>query len=168
MNAETINPFIESVTEVFDNMLECQLSTGDARVATPKPGVPDVIGMIGLSGTAKAVVALRVPVKTALAVVGKMVGTTFKSVDASIIDGIAELVNIVAGNAKSKLEGHKLSLSLPSVVRGDICRLSSESDNQWLEVPFDCELGPFSLVVSMKITSVADKKEAQHESASSR
>lgn len=168
MNAETINPFIESVTEVFDNMLECQLSTGDLRVAQSQPGGPDVIGMIGLSGTAKAIVALRVPVKTALAVVGKMVGTTFKSVDASIIDGIAELVNIVAGNAKSKFEGHSLSLSLPSVVRGDICRLSSQSDAQWLEVPFECDLGSFSLVVSMKIESVADKKEARHESVNSR
>jgi len=164
MKAEYINPFIESVTELFENMLECSVEMGSAGLATQRQGPPDIIGVIGLSGTAKGSVVLRFPLETALAVVGKMVNERFKGVDSSIIDGVGELVNIIAGNAKSRLKGHSISLSLPTVVRGDLCHLSNLQNIVWLALPFSSSLGDFSLAVNIQPSPVADK-ETIHESA---
>jgi chemotaxis protein CheX len=165
MKAEYINPFIQSITEVFENMLECTPEMGDARVAENESQSTDLVGIIGLSGTAKATVAVRLPVPTALALVSKLLGTKMKCVDSLLVDGVGELANIVAGNAKSKFADQSLSLSLPTVVRGSILKSSNTKDCEWLEVPFTSPLGDFSLAISFKPLSVAER-EATHESTS--
>jgi chemotaxis protein CheX len=167
MKAENINPFIESVAETFENMLETTIETGAPVLNDDTKGTPDIIGVIGLSGTAQGIVALKLPVKTALNVVGKMVGMEFRGVDSSIIDGVGELVNIIAGNAKAKFEGHAISLSLPTVVRGSIYRLNNLGDTVWLTIPFKSELGEFALSVSFR-PAVVPEKEVAHAGAHSR
>lgn len=162
MKAEYINPFIQSVSEVFENMLQCTVEMGSVGIAAARKGPQDIIGVIDLSGTANGSVAVRFPIKTALAVVGKMIDTEFETVDSSVIDGVGELVNVVAGNAKAKLEGHSLSVSLPTVVRGDVYCLSNSRDIVWLELPFSSPLGDFTLAVSFKPSPMAHK-EAIHE-----
>jgi len=163
VKAEYINPFIESVSEVFENMLECTPEMGRARVAANEQEPSDLVGIIGLSGTAQCTVAIRLPLPTALAIVGKMVGAKLESDDSAISDGVGELVNIIAGNAKAKLAGHSLSLSLPTVIRGSILKSSKLQGFEWLELPFSSSLGGFSLAISFKPTTVVEK-EAIHES----
>ncbi len=167
MKAENINPFIESVSETFENMLECSVEAGGPIPNEEAEGTPDIIGVIGLSGTAQGIVALKLPVKTALTVIGKMIGVEITSIDSSIIDGVGELVNIIAGNAKAKYEGQAISLSLPTVVRGSIYKLTNLTNTVWLTVPFDSPLGNFSLSVCFK-KAVQPEKEALHASANSR
>jgi len=166
MKAEYINPFIISVTELFESMLECTVKMGTPGIAAHDDGVPDIIGVIGLSGTAQGTVALKLPVKTALKVVGQMVGTKFKSVDSSIIDGIGELVNIIAGNAKGRFEGHKISVSLPTVVRGNIYTLNNIENAIYLSVPFESKLGNFSLLVTFKPNEIMEKEAVHADSHS--
>jgi len=167
MKAEHINPFIMSVRELFESMLECDVKIGPPAIAVDDKGPPDIIGVIGLSGTAQGTVALKLPVQTALKIIGRMVGTDFKSVDSSIIDGIGELVNIIAGNAKAKFTGHKISVSLPTVVRGNICTLNNLENTVYLAVPFETELGGFSLLLTFR-TVGRTKKEAIHAGVNSR
>lgn len=168
MKAEYINPFVESVSELFENMLDCPVEMGSVGVASLENKAPDIIGVIGLSGTAQAIVAIAFPVNTALKLVGRMVGEEFRSVDSSIIDGVGELVNIIAGGAMIKLEGHSLALSLPTVLRGSVLKLSNLENTVWLEVPFTSDLGDFSLAVSFRPSAKQVKEEAVHESISSR
>ncbi len=167
MKAENINPFIESVTEVFENMLDCKVKMGNPGIAEEEQSTPDIIGVIGLSGTAQGIVALKLPVKTALAAVGKLAGTSFKSVDSSIIDGVGEIVNIITGNAKSKFAGHAINISLPTVVRGSIHNVSNMDNTVFLAVPFDSDLGSFSLLVTFR-PAVVPEKEAAHAGVNSR
>lgn len=164
MKAEHINPFIESVFEVFENMLECKPEMGGARLSGPNEHSSDLVGIIGLSGTAQFTVAVRLPVLTALAIISKMLGIQVRTVDSGIIDGVGEIVNIIAGNAKAKFEGHDLSMSLPTVIRGNILKSDSLQDCEWLELPFSSSLGDFSLSISFK-RHVLTEKEATHESA---
>lgn len=167
MKADNINPFIESVAETFENMLECSVETAGPVLSEDSEGSPDIIGVIGLSGTAQGIVALKLPVKTALTVIGKMIGVEIRGIDSSIIDGVGELVNIIAGNAKAKFKGHAISLSLPTVVRGSIYKLTNLSNTVWLTVPFKSALGNFSLSVCFK-QAVQAEKEAVHASTDSR
>ncbi len=163
MKAEYINPFIQSIGEVFNDMMGLAVEKQEVRQALVQKDAMDMIGVIGLSGTAKGIVALRLPVPTALTLVGRMIGTTFKTVDRSIIDGVGEIVNIVAGNAKAKFEGHDISVSLPTVVRGNMYKLSNLQNVIWIEVPFTCEAGDFSLAVTFQ-PQPENQKEASRES----
>ncbi|MCP4633804.1 MAG: hypothetical protein GY855_12830 [candidate division Zixibacteria bacterium] len=150
MKAEYINPFVESVKELFGSMLDCHVVPGKMEVSGDDEGDPVIIGLIGLSGTGQGIIAIKLPIKTALSIVGKLVGMKFDKVDSTVIDGVGELVNIIAGNAKTKFQGHKISLSLPTVVRGNIFKLQNLGKLLWLSVPFDSELGDFSIEVSFK------------------
>ncbi len=160
MEIENINPFIESVTEVFGNMLETDIKIDNAGIDIDFPKEPDVIGIIGLSGTIQGIAALILPVKTALSVVSRMAGTSFTTVDESVIDGVGELINIIAGNAKAKYTGHKINISLPTVVRGKVYNISKTENTILSRVPFESVLGHFSLMVTFKPTIVPLKETA--------
>jgi chemotaxis protein CheX len=83
-----------------------------------------------------------------------MLGMEMHIVDDTVKDGVAELVNIVAGGAKAKFvqgEGRPIQLSLPTVVRGNSYTVDYPSCSAWLDVPFSSELGPFSLRVTFEM-----------------
>jgi chemotaxis protein CheX len=156
MKVEYINPFIESVCELFKTMLNSTAERGDVGVYWEAPNTSDIVAMIGLSGSARGTVAISFPVSTALAVVGRMLGEDVRVVDDTVRDGVAELVNIVAGSAKGKLqagEGVPIDLSLPTVVRGTDYQVDYPMRTAWLEVPFKSEFGPFSLRVTFEQTN---------------
>jgi len=169
VKTELINPFVQSISDVFESMLQGSVKAGvPGSPAEDDESSRDVVGIISLSGTTTMTVAMRFPVKTAIAVVGAMLGDKIRSVDASIIDAVGELANITAGGAKARLTGEKLSLSLPTVVRGHVCKGSNvPKDTVWVEIPFTSSFGDFAIAINFK-SPVAIEKEVVHEGADSR
>jgi len=154
MKVEYINPFIESVVEVFSTMLDTDAVRGDVGVSRAAASNPrDIMALIGLSGDARGTVALSFPTATAVAVVSKLLDINTKTVDDTVCDAIAEIVNMVAGSAKAKLTGDAglpLDLSLPTVVRGRNFEVEYPTKSIWLEVTFESGLGPFNLRVTFE------------------
>ena len=153
MNVEYINPFIESVYELFQTMLSAEVKRGEIGVSKGEGNPRDVMALIGLSGPARGTVSLAFPTATALAMVGRILSIEVKTVDETVSDGIAEIVNIVAGSAKAKLyqEGETpIDLSLPTVVRGNSYQIDYPTQSVWLEVPFNSSLGEFNLRVTFE------------------
>jgi chemotaxis protein CheX len=153
MKVEYINPFIESVDEMFTMMLSSTAVRGDIGVTKEVESNPrEIIAMIGLSGHAKGMVSMAFPLSTALHMVNQLLGTETKSFDDSVADAVAEMVNIVAGGAKAKFkleEGQEpLKLSLPTVVRGKSYEVQFPKNAVWIEVPFESEFGPFQMQVT--------------------
>lgn len=152
MRAENINPFIESVYDLFTTMLNSKAerkTVGIAKTANPR----DIMALIGISGRVRGMVALAFPVSTALAMVNKLLGTDIKYIDDTVSDAIAEMVNIVAGGAKARMnvDNEKpLDLSLPTVVRGGDFSVEYPTNSVWLEINFDSDLGPFTLRVTFE------------------
>jgi chemotaxis protein CheX len=151
MKAQYINPFIESVHDLFNTMLGCEARRGDISLARSFSTGHEVIALIGLSGIVRGTVALAFPARTALHMVNRLLGVETIGVNDEVLDAVAELVNIVAGGAKAKLNGEAdtppISLSLPTVVQGKDYTVESPSYAKWLDVPFTSELGPFTLRV---------------------
>ena len=77
MNPEYINPFIQSVVETFEQMLKFDLESGEPVTIIESGETDDLIGVIGLSGTAQGTVAIRFPEETAVALVGDLVDQKF-------------------------------------------------------------------------------------------
>ena len=155
MKVEYINPFIEGVYELFTTMLSARAVRGDVGVSRGEGNPMDLMALIGLSGAARGMVALTFPVNTALAIVERLLGARPDSVDESVSDAIAEVVNIVAGSAKAKFKlatsSSMIDISLPTVVRGSNYNVDYPSKSIWLEVPFNSDLGPFNLRVTFEM-----------------
>jgi chemotaxis protein CheX len=153
--------------DLFETMLGCEVKRGDICVVKEVPPSRDIVALIGLSGPARGIVALSFPVDTALAMVGRMIGSEVRVVDDVVKDGVAEIVNIVAGGAKAKLinESEPIQLSLPTVVRGNNYTVDYPSRSVWLDIPLSSELGTFSMRVTLEQNSV--HKGVSNESPSS-
>jgi len=153
MKVEYINPFIESTYELFSTMLSSKAVRGDVGLAKPDANPRDIMSLIGISGRARGMVALAFPVNTALNMVNRLLGTEIRAVDDTVSDAIAEMVNIVAGGAKARMNKDNetpMDLSLPTVVRGNNYNVEYPSGSIWLEVPFNSDLGSFTLRVTFE------------------
>lgn len=153
MKLNLINPFIDAVNNLFTTMLSASVKKGNIGVSTDHSHPYEVTALIGLSGDVRGTVSLSFPTDTALKMVNKMLMIDSDVVDDTVIDGVGELVNIVAGSAKSKLiksDGRPLDLSLPNVVKGEDYTIKYPSEAKWIEVPFESDLGPFQLKVTFE------------------
>ncbi|GMW01767.1 MAG: hypothetical protein AMXMBFR84_29040 [Candidatus Hydrogenedentota bacterium] len=152
MDVRYINPFLFAVHSVFSTIIQVDPKRRGVAVASTPPDPENLVALIGLSGAAKGTVALQLPVSTALAIVNKWLCMEITEVDSTICDGVAEFVNMIAGQAKATIsEGdmEPISLGLPSVVHGASFKVDYPGKTTWLEIPFECELGPFSLRVTL-------------------
>jgi chemotaxis protein CheX len=150
MNVSYVNPFISATINTFKMMLQVDARPG-SPVAKKEPYPSyDISGVIGLSGDAQGSIALSFPKIVALKVVSGMVGSEIKIVGPEMTDGIGELVNIIAGNAKKDLTSYHLSISLPNVIIGKDHVIMSPSGAPTIIVPFSSPLGQFSMEVCLK------------------
>lgn len=154
MNVEYINPFVESVYDLFKTMIGIEVERGALGLLKDGDSAArDVTGLIGMSGRVRGTVAIAFPSKTAIAIVNRLLSLEETEVGDMVKDGVAELVNIVAGNAKAKLANENLppiDLGLPIVVQGQNYTVDYPSGTRWLEVPFNSELGAMMLRVTLK------------------
>lgn len=160
MQVEYINPFIESVCSVFSTMLNSEAKRRDVGVTGNGRQPQEMTALVGLSGAARGTVALSLPTNTALAMVNRLLGTDTRLSDENVSDGVAELVNMIAGGAKVKLsgDGKPIDLSLPTVIRGDGYAVDYPSGVKWLDVPFTSDLGSFSLRVTFEKQKTLDEQ----------
>jgi chemotaxis protein CheX len=117
---EYIEPFITVCTSVFRDFLGLTLEAEYPFFITREQTQDwDLSALIGISGEARGAVALSLKKELALAITGKLTGKTHTTLDEEVVDAIGEIVNIIAGNVKEKLEEHfNLVISLPSIIKG--------------------------------------------------
>lgn len=154
MDVKYINPFIESVSEVFATMLQAGVARGTVSLTSGKSDPKHIVALIGLSGPARGTVALHLPTRTALALVGRLLDQHLVIVDQTVNDGVAEIVNIIAGNAKAKFSasgGMPIDLGLPTLITGSHYTVEYPTKASWLQVPFTSDLGTFSLCVTFAL-----------------
>jgi len=149
MKAEHINPFLASMVSVFDAMLGCKLTRGNPYVKNAVQPEHEISGVIGLSGRAKGVGVLSLCREAALSATEALLGERPPEINGEVADAVGELTNIVAGNAKAKLEYLNLSVSLPTVVAGKWHTIEFPKSVLPICIPFDCLWGPVAMMVGL-------------------
>ena len=157
MKKEYIMPFVEATQNVFQDFFGVtpELDT-PYIVKKEETSNWDISGIIGIAGESKGVIVLSINEKLATALVSKLVGKQIKTVDEDVIDTIAELTNIIAGNSKKGFEEYRLKISLPSIIRGKEHEIFwPRQDIPILSIPFTLPEGKFMLFVGLekKITN---------------
>lgn len=151
MQIEHIEPFIEATVGMFKTMLgmDCEYLTPYLLNRNPDHDW-DISGIIGIAGDTKGVVVISFTGELAAEATSRLVGRKVGSDDPDVIDVVGELVNIVAGNAKKGLEQYRLSISLPSIVRGQEHQIAWPSDIPIVGIPFKTSTGKFHLAVGLE------------------
>lgn len=153
MQATTINPFVESVITSFDMMCNITAQTFCLGVKDRKQIIPgDISGVIGFVGDLNGLIALTFPKQIACTCISNMVGENFTWINEEVKDGIREMTNIIAGNAKStfKTRGLDIAMTLPSVIVGEQHQISTPVGIQSILVGFKTNLSSFWLEVGLK------------------
>ena len=130
-----------------DQKLEIDYQLEDAMVAL---GVDEVSGIIGLAGETTGSVVLSFSRDTAIKVISKFAGHPYQALGSDVLDGVGELINIVAGNAKKDLTDFKIVISLPGVITGRDYRIHWPEQVPVISVPFTTSAGDFTLNVSLR------------------
>ena len=123
---------------------------GKPHVLTDPQNLMEVSGIIGLAGETVGAVVLSFSRETAIAMISRMEKTTYTALGGEVIDGVGELVNIIAGNAKKDLMDFRIEISLPGVVTGTAYQIHWPEGIPVVSIPFTSEIGPFSLNVSLR------------------
>lgn len=150
MDVSYVNPFITSTIETFNSMMSTKPVPGQPSLKQDNQPTYDVSGVIGLSGEALGNVVISFPKPVALKVISAMLGTEIKMMGPEITDGIGEIANIIAGNAKQGLTKYKIDISLPKVIIGTNHTVGTPSGVPAIVVPFKCSLGTFAMEISLK------------------
>jgi chemotaxis protein CheX len=150
MNVAYVNPFVSATMNMFKTMLNTDLKPGTPMIKKEPLPSYDISGVIGLSGEAQGSISLSFPKNVALKIVSSLLGAEIKIVGPELTDGIGELANIIAGNAKQFLVEYNLSISLPNVIIGKNHIIATPSGAPTIIVPFSCSFGDFAMEVSLK------------------
>ncbi|MCC7409863.1 MAG: chemotaxis protein CheX [Phycisphaeraceae bacterium] len=155
MDSTYITPFIKSVQNVFETMLQLHVQVSDPSITRSGELSFDVSGIIGMSGDMEGSIALSFPIATAERVVSLFVGEEMAHTHADFPDAIGELVNMISGGAKAKFVGKQVTITCPSVIIGRKHAVHGAKDVICIHLPCTSDCGDFALDVSIKQSSLA-------------
>lgn len=122
LKIELIAPFIEATKEAFSTMVSMQIRRKEVFIKQGYEMYGDVSGVMGLSGATTGTCALSMPAALAESAVRAMMMTPEDELlaESEIRDGVGELINMIAGGAKTKLSStmYKFNMTLPTIISG--------------------------------------------------
>ena len=115
MNVKYINPFLVSIQNVFETMIDVPFKLGKPNLRNESIPLYEVSSIIGLSGSVTGCVVLSLSNDVAKQLVSALIGEESDEIDT---DAIGEIANMIVGNAKKDFPGERTSISIPSIVLG--------------------------------------------------
>src|SRR5579859_5771253 len=128
-----------STAEVFSTMMGVQIGPGEPSIEHGVPEANDgVVSFIGVAGAWAGTGSITCSPEIACRICSLMLMSDASSVDADVLDALAELTNMIIGSVKNDLEPHvgALGLSIPTVVYGRNFRTKSAGSAEWMVVRF--------------------------------
>jgi chemotaxis protein CheX len=153
MKAEYINPFLSASLNLFKDFLGLQLTHGKPFINEDVQNLHEISALIGLAGDITGAIVLSFPRDTAIAMISRFSNYDYRALSREVIDGVGELVNIIAGNAKKDLLNYRIDISLPGVITGNTYNINWPQGVPVITIPFESEIGNFTVNVSFRQSS---------------
>jgi chemotaxis protein CheX len=150
MQAKYINPFIHATVGLFRDFIGVNVQPAKPHIREDPQNLEEVSGIIGLAGETVGAVVLSLSRDMAIGVISQMEGKPYQALTNDVIDGVGELVNVIAGNAKKDLKDFRIDISLPGVVTGQSYQIHWPEGIPVIAVPFESDMGSFSVNVSLR------------------
>ncbi len=149
MDVRYINPFVNSVTNVFGTMCGLKVTVGKAQLKSGDKPQSDVSGVIGFSGDAAGSVVIHFSFDTASKIASAFAGIEITPEHDDFADALGELANMIAGGAKAQFEGLDISISLPNVIVGRDHNVSASKSTPRIIIPCTTDAGTIQVEVGM-------------------
>ena len=151
LDVKFFKPFIEGTINTLK--IQCSLEITPAKPfikgTQPQPDFA-IAGIIGMTSSAfNGTISLCFPSEVFLGVMSKMLGEEFKVINQDLQDGVAELLNIIFGQAKIALnnQGYTIQKAIPTVIRGEKIVTTAISKGTVMVLPFDVPFGQFQIEI---------------------
>jgi chemotaxis protein CheX len=150
MNVKFVNPFVDSALSVIEMETGIRLQRGDLGLEKSPFITNDITVVIALVGMVTGNVLYSLSFDTATSLASRMLGEKLTTFDNLAQSGIAELGNVITGQASVKLSqaGYESTISPPTLVVGKGITIST-LDRPRLVVPFGSEVG--SIVIHLAL-----------------
>lgn len=151
MNVKFLNPFVEAAHEVLLAETNMKASRGDLTLEKEPYATDDVTVIISLIGRVVGNVIFSMGKPLAIALASRMMGEEFEEFNVLAQSGIAELGNVITGQASIKLfqAGYESTISPPTLIQGRGAVIST-LDYARLIVPLSCDSGTFSIHLALR------------------
>ncbi|MBN1507779.1 MAG: chemotaxis protein CheX [Sedimentisphaerales bacterium] len=149
-DTQYVDALTESLRDVFGSMLACDVEVAAATQHANRITPHDISAMIGLSGDVIGCVLVSLPTATALAAYKAFTGETIEPDNPDFFDAVGELANMIAGGAKSRLEGRSVNIGLPAVILGKAIHVSAPKGVPFTSIPCRSPLGEFCIEVALR------------------
>ncbi|HHW07646.1 MAG TPA: chemotaxis protein CheX [Clostridia bacterium] len=157
MKAEYVNPFYQATINVFKLMLDIDVMRDTSKALQQMLGKQEVGVIIEVEGDLSGYILYRFPDTMILEMVKIMSGLEFDQVDSFVTSALAEVSNIISGNAVSSLfnQNYRCNIKPPRIVLEDskpIC-LECPPGEPVLRLPLQTPIGKLEIDMALKETS---------------
>jgi chemotaxis protein CheX len=158
MKVEYVNPFVSSGHKILEMILQ-EKPGRDKLTALPTVFTSDQLNItVGVTGAIQGTVIYGMSLVTADKVASVMIGQPIKTFDQLAASAIAELCNMISGNALMLLSeaGLVCDIAPPTLIRGSNTNIST-MDIPAVVIPFVISQGEFKITVGLKERHVAEE-----------
>ncbi|MCK8824976.1 chemotaxis protein CheX [Fuchsiella alkaliacetigena] len=150
MQADYVNPIFKAANDVFNSMLQLEVSRGDLETNDNLVSTKEANISIGVTGDLNGSILFSFPEDMVLDIVEGMSGMEMKEIDTFVTSAMGELANIICGNALTTLNENNYNCDIvpPQVLigKGQTVAMSTE---QVLTINLETDIGEFDLNISI-------------------
>ena len=130
MKAEHINPFVKAAYSVLEAALGVKTEKGELSVRADGTTSQQCTTVTGITGALRGTVMYGMALATADKIASLMLGQPVRTFDQLAASAVAELANMITGNALTELAelGFVCDISPPSIVRGSNVRITATAE----------------------------------------
>lgn len=157
MNVKFLNPFVTAAHDILSREVHQKVERGELHLENGEYQTDDVTVIISLVGAVDGTVFYSMSREFARRVASILMGEEFETLNRLAQSGIAELGNVITGQASMKLAeaGFESNISTPSLLIGKGAQISTLEFPR-LVVPLQTSIG--SLVIHLSLRESQQKE----------
>ncbi len=151
MEAEIINPFVTAAAEVLRAEAGLTVKRGALSLQSGAVTTDEVAVLLTLLGDIEGMVVFNFPLSLCLGLVSRMLDQEFEEFGELAQSGIAELGNVIAGGAATRMSNAGISadISVPTMIMGQGLSVAAPRF-QRLVVPLETEYGCLEMHLAVR------------------
>ncbi len=164
MNVKFLNPFISSAHDILRMEMHEFVERGELRLENGPYRTEDATVIISLVGAVDGTVFYSMSRESAIHFASELMGEKFDTLNELAQSGIAELGNVITGQASMRLAeaGFESNISTPSLIIGKGASIST-LEYPRLVVPLTTAIGALTIHLSLRENPQATLKTPQIE-----
>ncbi|MGI6662228.1 MAG: chemotaxis protein CheX [Bacillota bacterium] len=151
LKAGLVNPFVESAYKFLQDEVRMEVTRGQLRLETSKATQGEINVALGVAGDAEGIVIYSMSEKVAKAIASALLDDVVPVFNELAESSIAEMGNIITGQAAAGLEehGYICKLTPPTIIAGKGVMISTV-DIQRLVIPIELPVGLMEISVALR------------------